>query len=312
VEAPVLIVDDDTDVRAFLRAVLESDGHNVIEARTGVEALEHLRHRRLGLVLLDVRMPGMDGFAVVQELKREPGPFLPVILLTGLDDPASRARGIAVGADEVLGKPVHPFELRLRVRAMLRIQQLAGELHVANRRLRQLARTDELTGVRNLRGLRAALRREFRRAQRYHGALSLLAFDVDRFKLVNDTHGHAVGDRVLQAVADALATSVRDVDVVGRSGGEEFLVIAPETPRREALVVAERLRGAVARRTVETEGAPVRVTISCGVATFGEVAAASAAELLQCADVALYRAKMAGRDRVELAGPELEAGIIPR
>ena len=146
-------------------------------------------------------MPAMDGFAAVHAIKREPGPFVPVILLTALDDPASRAKGINAGADEILAKPVHPFELRLRCRAMLRIHQLTEELHAANRRLRALARTDELTDVRNRRGLRSALTREFRRAERYGGALTVMAFDVDRFKQVNDDHGHAVGDQVLHAVA---------------------------------------------------------------------------------------------------------------
>ncbi|HEX9100607.1 MAG TPA: response regulator, partial [Polyangia bacterium] len=191
--AEILVVDDDPDVRTFVRAVLESDGHQVTEATSGQDAIQRLRIRRPSLVLLDVMMPAMDGYAAVQAIKREPGPFVPVILLTALDDPASRERGINAGADEVLAKPVHPFELRLRCRAMLRIHQLTVELHAANRRLRALARTDELTDVRNRRGLRSALTREFRRAERYGGALTVLAFDVDRFKQVNDDYGHAIG-----------------------------------------------------------------------------------------------------------------------
>jgi PleD family two-component response regulator len=236
--AEILIVDDDPDVRTFVRAVLESDDHQVIEAASGQEAIQRLRIRRPSLVLLDVMMPAMDGFAVVHAIKREPGPFVPVILLTALDDPASRAKGINAGADEMLAKPVHPFELRLRCRAMLRIQHLTEALHAANQRLRALARTDELTDVRNRRGLRSALTREFRRAERYGGALSLMVFDVDRFKAVNDRFGHAVGDNTLYAVAQALQRGVRGVDVVGRIGGEEFVVLAPETPARDALPVA--------------------------------------------------------------------------
>ena len=127
--AEILIVDDDPDVRTFVRAVLESDGHRVTEAASGQDAIQRLRIRRPALVLLDVMMPAMDGFAAVHAIKREPGPFVPVILLTALDDPASRAKGINAGADEVLAKPVHPFELRLRCRAMLRIHQLTAGLH---------------------------------------------------------------------------------------------------------------------------------------------------------------------------------------
>lgn len=300
--AEILIVDDDADVRTFVRAVLESDGHQVIEAASGQEAIQRLRIRRPSLVLLDVMMPAMDGFAVVHAIKREPGAFVPVILLTALDDPASRAKGINAGADEVLAKPVHPFELRLRCRAMLRIQHLTEELHAANKRLRALARTDELTHVRNRRGLRQALTREFRRAERYGGALTVMAFDVDRFKAVNDLYGHAVGDNTLYAVAQSLKRGVREVDVVGRVGGEEFVVLAPETPAREALAVAERLRRAVAERVITTsDGGEVRVTISCGIATLSDVRARTPEELLGYADAALYRAKERGRDRCEVA-----------
>lgn len=306
--AEILIVDDDPDVRTFVRAVLESDGHRVTEAASGQDAIQRLRIRRPALVLLDVMMPAMDGFAAVHAIKREPGPFVPVILLTALDDPASRAKGINAGADEILAKPVHPFELRLRCRAMLRIHQLTEELHAANKRLRALARTDELTDVRNRRGLRSALTREFRRAERYGGALTVMTFDVDRFKQVNDDHGHAVGDSVLRAVAQALERGVREVDVVGRVGGEEFVVLAPETPARDALAVAERLRRSVAERVVTTpHGTEVRVTVSCGVATLSEIHARSPEELLGYADSALYRAKAEGRDRTVLAELELDA-----
>src|SRR5262249_19488212 len=140
---------------------------------------------------------------------------------------------------------------------------------------------------------------------RYGGGLALLAFDLDRFKQVNDAHGHAVGDQVLRAVARALEGALRQVDVVGRSGGEEFVVVAPETTLDEARVVAERLRARVAAAEVlAPSGARVRVTVSCGVASYQEVQAASVDELLTAADGALYRAKALGRDRVELARAE--------
>jgi two-component system, cell cycle response regulator len=311
--AEILIVDDDPDVRLFVRAVLESDGHAVVEAGSGPEAIQRLRTNRPALILLDVMMPAMDGFAVVQAIKHEPGPFTPVIMLTALDDPGSRKKGIDAGADEVLAKPVHPFELRLRCRAMLRIHQLTEDLHAANRRLRALARTDELTHVRNRRGLRSALLREFRRAERYGGALTVMAFDVDRFKSVNDMHGHPVGDRVLYAVAQALKRGVREVDVVGRTGGEEFVVLAPETAGREAVALAERLRREVSQRVVTTaEGQQIQVTVSCGIATQSDVHARTPDDLLALADAALYRAKALGRDRCERAvAGNVEAGDDP-
>jgi diguanylate cyclase (GGDEF)-like protein len=321
VVAPILIVDDDPEIRTFLRAVLEGDGLEVVEAATGSEALAQLRLQRPRLVLLDVMMPapdlrssenGMDGYAVITGIRRLPGPFVPIILITGVDDPAERARAIEAGADEVLQKPIHPFELRLRIRAMLRIQHLAGELHLANRRLRLLASTDELTGLRNRRGLRLALARELRRADRYGRDLSLIELDIDRFKDVNDRWGHAAGDRVLQAVARALQLGPRQVDVVARAGGEEFVVVTPETPLGDAVQVAERLRAMVAAVTVPVGDAVVRVTVSAGVASCRTSGAATADALLAAADQALYRAKARGRNRVEAARQADDGGEAVR
>jgi two-component system chemotaxis response regulator CheY len=287
----ILVVDDDPDVRTLLGEILRADGHAVREAANGRQALHELRHHPQ-LVLLDVILPDMDGFTVVEAIKSRSGPFLPVILLTALDDPASRARGIAAGADEVVGKPVQPFELKLRVRAMLRIGQLAGELHRANRQLALLARTDELTHVRNRRGIMVQLEREFHRAARYGAPFSVIQLDLDHFKRVNDERGHAAGDELLKAVARALRHALRQVDSVGRIGGEEFVVVAPETGGRDARALAERLR-----LEVEKTG----ITVSCGVATLGDVLARDAGELLAWADQALYRAKMSGRNRTEVA-----------
>src|SRR5262249_43302957 len=146
------------------------------------------------------------------------------------------------------------------------------------------------------------LAREFHRAERYSGRLALLALDLDRFKAVNDAYGHAVGDQVLRQVAQAIQAALRQVDVVGRTGGEEFVVVAPETTLEEARVVAERLRAAVARLEVRApSGVRVRVTLSCGVAAYDRTRAVSADDLLAAADAALYRAKSLGRDRVECA-----------
>ncbi len=302
--AEIVVVDDDPDARMILRALLEPLGHTVRECGSGAEAMAALKAHRPNLVLLDVLMPDMDGYQVARAIKDLPGPFVPVILLTALDDQASRAHGIDAGADEVLSKPIKPFELHLRVAAMLRIQHLSSALHEANQRLRLLARTDELTHVYNLRGLKMALHREFDRASRYGAPLSVMAFDIDRFKSVNDTHGHPVGDRVLYGVAQALKSQLRQVDIVGRTGGEEFVVVAPETPLAEAAQVADRLRAAVGQvRVVASGGAILSVTISCGVATLDENDTLTPDRLLERADAALYRAKDLGRDRCEIAEP---------
>jgi diguanylate cyclase (GGDEF)-like protein len=265
------------------------------EAQTFADAVRLRRECDPDLVLLDVVMPQVDGYKVAQLFKRE-ARFVPIILLTGLDDLESKRRGLAAGADEFLTKPVNPLELQIRVSSMLRIKKLTDELAIANARLSALATTDPLTQLANRRAVLERLSHEFARAARYRNALACLMVDIDHFKRVNDTHGHPMGDKVIATVSAALSGAIRGTDLVGRYGGEEFVVVALETGLEGGIRLGERLRGAVARSFAGVPDLP-KVTISVGVATT-ELAVVTPEALLKRADEALYRAKREGRDRV--------------
>jgi two-component system cell cycle response regulator len=300
--ARVLIVDDDPLQCAHLAQIVKEWDAEPFTAQTLADALRLHKEARPDLVLLDVMMPHVDGYKLAQMFKRDPV-FAPIILLTALEDIDSKRRGLSAGADEFLTKPVNAFELQIRVSSMLRIKRLADELDRVNKDLAVLATQDALTEVANRRLLDQRLTEEFARARRYKHPLTCVVVDIDHFKAVNDTHGHTIGDLVLVEVAQAIKASTRATDLVGRFGGEEFVVLAPETPleANAAGILAERIRQTIQRRTraKRSQGLP-EVTASLGVAST-ELKIANEAELLKRADEALYRAKREGRNRVVFA-----------
>ena len=297
-DARILIVDDDRAQCGHLTEIVKKWDAIPFVAQTTADALRLYRDVEPDIVLLDVLMPQIDGYKLAKIFKAD-GKYIPIILLTALEDLDSKRRGLAAGGDEFLSKPVNVLELQIRVSSMLRIRRLTHELEGANRQLQAYASIDPLTQLANRRVLDERLDQEFARATRHSHPLACMMIDVDHFKKVNDEHGHIVGDRVLAQVAAAITATIRKTDVAGRYGGEEFLVLVPETPCTGAHVLAERLRRAVA--SIGRSGGDVpAVTVSIGIATT-ELKLPSAQELLRRADGALYAAKNAGRDRVVLA-----------
>ncbi len=298
--SPILIIDDVDASRAELVRLVESLGHSVISTSSPFEGLRLVQKESPSLVLLDLVMPAFDGFKIAAAIKASPR-FVPVMLLTGLDDLESKRRGQLAGADEFLTKPLHPVELQIRIAAMLRIKTLTDALDDANRRLAELADTDPLTGIANRRRFETLFIAEYERSGRYHRPLSYLMVDIDHFKLVNDTHGHPVGDRVLRAVADGLVETLRQSDQMGRVGGEEFAIIAPEVSTSGALALGERLRRRIEQLELPVEDYILRVTISVGAVAWDGVASVDMGAIVKRADDALYQAKRNGRNRVTLA-----------
>jgi diguanylate cyclase (GGDEF)-like protein len=299
----ILVLDDDRSVRQLLARMLGEFGYEPVVASNWTEALRLFRDDPPDLVLLDIMMPGVDGFKMAKMFRSAGGAFVPIILLTALEDLESKRRGMAAGADDFLSKPVSPLELQIRVSSMLRIKVLTDQLARANAQLAELAVTDALTGLYNRRYLYQQIEREFARAQRYKRPLACLMLDLDHFKAVNDTYGHQVGDRVLTLVGDVLRASLRNTDMAARFGGEEFVILAPETPAEACLVVAERIRSRIAEQSAAANGEIPRVTVSIGVCTTEHPQASVQDELVRLADEALYRAKESGRDRVVVASP---------
>jgi diguanylate cyclase (GGDEF)-like protein len=293
--AHVLIIDDDPLQCHFLARTVQKWGAVPFEAQAFAEAVRLQRECKPDIVLLDVLMPHVDGYKLAQMFKRE-ARFVPILLLTALDDLDSKRRALSAGADEFLTKPVNVLELQIRLSSMLRFKKLADELASANARLLLLATIDPLTQLPNRRALMERLENEFARSARYRNALTCLMIDIDHFKGVNDTFGHPTGDRIIAQVGTALGGAIRRTDLAGRYGGEEFLVLAVETSLEGGLLLGERLRRAVVQASAKAPELPA-VTVSIGVATT-ELGCASAPALVQEADDALYRAKRDGRDRV--------------
>ena len=297
--ARVLIVDDHEDNVEVIRARLEASGYLVESAADGEEALDRVRQSPPDLILLDVMMPRIDGMEVARQIKAdETLPFIPIIMQTALDTVEHKVEGLGAGADDYVTKPINFAELEARVKSMLRIKVLQDELARANDELRRMAVTDALTGLHNRRNVEVLLHDMFEHSARLHEPLACAMFDLDHFKSVNDTYGHQAGDAVLQQLAGILKASAREIDKVGRYGGEEFIILLPGTVLDAAVTFAERTRQQVESHTFTFEGGSLRRTLSCGVAAFPHPRISHREALVKAADDALYVAKELGRNRV--------------
>jgi two-component system, cell cycle response regulator len=300
----ILLAEDDAVSRRLLQAVLEQWGYDVSLASDGAEAWQVLSDDDPpSLAILDWVMPGMDGIEVCRRLRADAArPYVYAILLTGRSDARDVVQGLDAGADDYITKPFDSNELRVRLRAGRRILELQSVLLDAQRILRDKATHDPLTAVWNRSHSLEALGREVARSQREGVAVSVLMADLDHFKSVNDTFGHMAGDAVLREAARRIRASVRQYDVVGRYGGEEFIAVLPGCETDGALALANRIRAGIGETPVDTSEGVVGVTISIGAATYPDVGR-TPEELIRAADAALYRAKRSGRDRVERADP---------
>jgi len=289
---------------------LRMEGYDVLQARDGAQALSMAREQEPDLVLLDVMMPHMSGYEVARELQDDPNTVsIPIIFVTAKHEMEDRVLGLSMSVDYIC-KPFAVPELLARVRAALRMRKLQDELRVSNERLARLAVTDELTGLANRRGFERELEDEILRARRFGHPLAVAMFDLDRFKLINDTWGHARGDIVLQAFSRVLQHSSRRVDKIGRVGGEEFVALLPTNDAEGAETFAEKVRSATEALEVPgsnldgTPAPPLRVTVSVGVAVVPSVPQtdipndALATIIVHQADQCLYQAKETGRNRV--------------
>ena len=296
----VLVADDSATVRAVVRLELETAGYAVLEAEHGAEALAAVRDGRVDVLLLDVEMPVLDGYATIAQLKADPATaHVPVVFLTARAGGDDVVEALRLGAQDYLRKPPSAAELLARVGAALQVSALRAELARRSEELDRMSRTDHRTGLFNRRHLDEVMTAVAASSRRHSFPFTVLLADVDHFKRVNDTVGHQGGDDVLRAVAARLSEAVRTEDSVGRWGGEEFLVLAPHTDLEGGQVLAERLRAAVAATPVATTAGLVPVTVSIGGATTEEPGA-EVDTLLRTADAGLYAAKDAGRDRTDV------------
>ncbi|MGA2187096.1 MAG: diguanylate cyclase [Steroidobacteraceae bacterium] len=299
----VLIVDDDPLVLARLEELVTAAGYDVRTAASGLDALTSLTTSAASIVVTDLQMPGMGGLDLCRHIRERPwSGYVYVVLLTIRDEEKDILAGLDAGADDYVSKRTSAAQFTARLRIARRVLGLEYSLKTALEKKRQLAMTDALTGAYNRRYLMRHLGRELKRSQRFGGDVSLLLLDIDHFKLVNDTHGHAVGDTVLRKLTAKITACLRrETDWCARLGGEEFAVVLEGTNPAAARTVAETLRQAIADTTIVTSAGPVRITVSIGISGLGETVARNATtvqSLMQHADTNLYASKANGRNRV--------------
>ena len=290
----IMIVDDEIANIEMMAAVLEDD-YEICFARSGPDALQVAMNARPDLILLDIIMPGMDGYAVCRQLKKDPVLCaVPVIFTTGLNEPEDEERGFEAGAVDYVTKPIQPIKLRSRVGNHIELKRMRDQLSA-------LATTDALTGLGNRRLLEELLQSQLHHLSAQGEWLSFIMLDIDFFKQFNDIYGHLEGDSCLRRVAHALQGAMRrSDDVCLRYGGEEFACILPRTDHDGALDVAEQIRSAIEDLGIPHKGSAVSpvVTISVGVAT-GRSAVDLSMELwISTADAMLYQGKRTGRNQV--------------
>jgi diguanylate cyclase (GGDEF)-like protein len=294
----ILVAEDDPIMRAVLKTWLLDWGYNVVMAEDGARAWKLLQQvKPPDLIIVDWMMPEMDGPELCRRIrssKRERYQY--VLLATSRNDRKDVVAGFDAGADDYVTKPFDRDELRARLRVARRILTLQHNLIRAQEELRFQADHDVLTGAWNRGALLQLLNREIDRSARTHASIAVMMVDLDHFKKVNDTYGHLAGDAVLKETTQRMTRAVRLYDLVGRYGGEEFVVVLPDCDADQVLTTAERIRLAIAVEPVQTLGVEIPVTASIG-ASVASSAAISATELLATADAALYQAKNAGRNR---------------
>lgn len=305
--ATILVADDEPINRSLIQRRLERAGFRVLTAENGREAVDQTLGALPDLVILDVMMPLMDGLEACRLIKADAATRdIPVIFLSARDETEMKVSGLSLGANDYISKPFKAEELLARVDVAMRLKQERDRLRASAQEAlataelaQERAMTDALTGLLNRYGLQRSLVREHAEARRYARPLSCLIIDLDHFKKINDTYGHPAGDTALRQTATILVEAVRRSDMVFRHGGEEFLVLLPETDLEGAIALAEKIREVTAARPFGDDETVFSLTLSVGVARLCE--GESGHDMIARADLALYHAKEHGRNRVEPA-----------
>jgi two-component system cell cycle response regulator len=296
----ILVIEDRAESVAWFSSALEPH-HKVASADTFEEALVRVKGGDYDLIVVSLGMRGFDGLRLCSQLRSLPeGRHVPILVVVSDGDRRKLTQALEMGVNDYLTRPVDKNELVARVRTQLRKKRYADRLRHNVQLSLEMAITDQLTGLHNRRYMSRHLDNLLASAKKNSRPLAFVIMDVDHFKQVNDTYGHDIGDEVLKEFAARIAANVRGIDLACRYGGEEFVVAMPDTDIAFACSIAERLRKSIETTPVAITRAPGKlgITISIGIARY-EGEADTAEALLHRADQALYRAKRAGRNRVE-------------
>ncbi|MEE8111789.1 MAG: diguanylate cyclase [Acidobacteriota bacterium] len=315
----ILIVDDDQETIDLLSQWFRMDGYEIHSVPAGREAIEFTRKTFPDLILLDLLLPDMGGIEVARLLRQDPiFRSIPIVMMTARRNIESKVESLRVGVEHFITKPFHFDELDATVKACLQqrrfyqtYERTNRQLKEANDRLTKISVTDDRTRLYNDRFLRRRIGEEFKRSARYGTDLSCMLLDLDHFKEVNDTHGHDCGNEVLAGFANILLDKAREIDVVGRYGGEEFLILLPNTDGIQATVLGERIRKATEEHMFTYRDAQIRVTVSAGITSYPTNRnLRDENEFVRAADSALMRAKQRGRNKVILDRAAIPAAVL--
>ena len=296
----ILLVDDNENDSKLIHSYLHGEPYQIKLAKDGYNAISCAQQENIDLILLDILLPGIDGFEVCRQLKEaEQTSNIQIVAITSLHDLDSKIKGIELGADDYLIKPINRHELRVRVKALIKKKAYLDSLHVSYEMALNSAITDKLTGLYNHGYFKHFLDFEIKRSLRQQTAVSLLMMDIDGFKQYNDQLGHLAGDQILKEIGRVVKANIRQFDLAARYGGEEFAVVLPHTDTQEALNIAERIRRVVGNHSFPRQiSLPAKkLSLSIGVAGYPPYDE-SVRVLVQQADRALYKAKSEGKDRV--------------
>jgi diguanylate cyclase (GGDEF)-like protein len=297
-----LLVEDSPTLRYAMTGYIADAGHETVVAESGEEALQLLEHQSVDVIIMDVEMPGLNGFETTRLIRERLGDsWIPIIFVSGKTDDKSFEEGINAGGDDYLAKPISPVVLNAKIRAMERISEMRRELRQLNKELENLSQRDSLTQLYNRRTFEDLAQRQWQQANRTQKPISLLMLDIDHFKLYNDHYGHPAGDRCLVKAAQAIQSALkRPIDILARYGGEEFIVLLPETDLKGARNVGENIKQAILAANIHHEKSTTSniVTVSIGACTAPHTTGRRLNDLIKQADDLLYESKKQGRNRV--------------
>ena len=298
----ILVVDDSSTARMITSSVLRDYGFWVETAVDGEEGIKKAKTFNPDAMVVDLRMPKMDGFQVCEHIKKfGKGQYIPILLLTAREDIESVVRGLESGADDYITKPFNEMEFIARVKVLLRLKSLQDELYKANKKLERLSIIDGLTGIFNHRYFQEKFEELLEDARNKKEPLVIGLFDLDYFKMVNDTYGHIVGDKVLKTIAEIIRKNLKSSDVLARYGGEEFVVIFPNMKLNEAFIICNGILKEIESFKFDANGKSFNLTVSGGLAEYNPESEIDKDKLLHKADMALYTSKREGRNRITIS-----------
>jgi len=290
----ILAADDDPDILKAIKNILLSEGYCVVTARNGKEAVELFKKESPDFVILDVNMPHLSGFQVLDKIKKYFGErYIPVIFLTVSVEIDDKLRALHGGAVDYLTKPPHLTELLARIKNFIEIKERHDSL-------KQAATYDWMTGAMNKAHFIEKAKDELKKALRNKTPLSFIFMDIDHFKKINDYVGHLAGDAVITNFAGRIKKAIRNIDLLGRFGGDEFMLMLPHKGKKDAEIVAGRLINNTRKKPVVFEKNKINIAASMGIVSLNTDKKIEIGELIKLADEALYQAKANGGDRYVL------------